>query len=72
MPISTPGVKTRALVLATIMKDKNTIRSAAVVSLLILRVMRSIHFYLAFMVFADFHQYATAEFFTALSCAQSL
>jgi len=34
--------------------------------------MRSIHFYLAFMVFAEFHQYATAESVTALANAQAV
>jgi hypothetical protein len=35
-----------------------------------MRDMRFIHFHLAFMVFAEFHPYTTAEFFAALSSAQ--
>jgi hypothetical protein len=36
-----------------------------------MRGMRFIHFHLAFMVFAEFHQYTTAESFIALSSAQA-
>jgi len=37
-----------------------------------MRDMRFIHFHLAFMVFAEFHQHVTAKSFTVLFSAQAL